>query len=85
VIITPEREDHMWQAHMVSVDEIFDVFDDPATMYWNSGPGRIYMAYGCASNGRLLTVVFRYFEDGNVYVITTRNMDDSEKRRYKRR
>lgn len=85
VIITPQREDHMWQAHMVSADEVLDVFDDSDTIYWNSGPGRIYLAYGRATNGRLLTVAFRYFEDGNAYVITDRNMEDTEKRRYRRR
>ena len=90
--IPESREQHIWQAHQVTPDDVYDVFDDPDLQIWHADDssskehaGQLYWAYGRASNGRLLAVIFRYFPDRNAYVITVRDMDEKEKRRYIRR
>lgn len=91
ILIPESREQHIWQAHQVTLDDVYEVFDDPDLQVWQADdssaerPGRLYWAYGRALNGRLLAVVFRYFSDRNAYVITARDMDEKEKRRYKGR
>lgn len=91
ILIPESREQHLWQAHQVTPDDLYEVFDDPDLQVWLSEdsfgerPGRLYWAYGRSSNGRLLAVIFRYLPDRHAYVVTARDMDAKEKRRYKGR
>lgn len=89
--IPPSRADHLWHAHQVTPEEVYEAFEDEGLQIWHMAsqplderPGSVYWAYGQASNGRLLAVLFRYYPDHNIYVITARNMDVREQRRYRR-
>lgn len=90
VHIPYSREQHIWQAHQVTPDEVHDTFEDEYLQIWRAPEpageakkGNLYWAYGQASNGRYLAVLFRYYRDHNVYVITARDMDSREKHRYR--
>ena len=92
ILIPPSREAHLGQAHQVNRDEVYDAFEDDALQIGRirderpDRQGRLYVAFGRAENGRLLTVIFRYFlEDQTAYVITARDMTAMEKRRYRRK
>lgn len=84
------REQHIWQAHQVTPDEVYEAFEDEQLQIWRAPEpadenrkGNLYWAYGQAVNGRYLAILFRYFPDHNVYVITARDMDSREKQRYR--
>lgn len=92
ILIPPSREAHIGQAHQVHRDEVYDAFEDDDLQITRTRderpdrPGRLYVAFGRAENGRLLTLIFRYFpEDKTAYVITARDMTAREKRRYRRK
>lgn len=78
----------MLQAHQVEAHEVFEAFDDPRFFVQLHGtdvrPGRRFFGFGRAGNGRYLAILFRLFEDRNVFVITARDMDAHEKRKYRR-
>ncbi len=44
--------------------------------------GKWYFIFGEALSGRCLMTLFRIFEDGNAYVISSREMNAREKRKY---
>lgn len=90
ILIPPSREAHIGQAHEVNRDEAYEVFEDEDLQIARTRDerpdrqGHLYVAFGRAENGRLLTVIFRYFlEDRTAYVITARDMTGREKRRYR--
>lgn len=92
ILIPPSREAHIGQAHQVHRDEVYDAFEDDdiqITRAQDDRPdhsGRLYVAFGRAENGRLLTVIFRYFPDDlTAYVITARDMTVKEKRQYRKK
>ena len=89
ILMPPSRETHIGQAHQVHRDEVYDAFEDDDLQILRTRDdrpdhsGRLYVAFGRAENGRLLTVIFRYFLDNQTeYVITARDMTVKEKRRY---
>ena len=91
-LIPPRREAHIGQSHQVNRDEVYDAFEDDDVQIGRirderpDRQGRLYVAFGRAENGRLLTVIFRYFlEDQTAYVITARDMTAMEKRRYRKK
>ena len=92
ILIPTSREAHIEQAHQVNRDEVYDAFEDDDLQVARTRdelpdrPGRLYIAFGRAENGRLLTLIFRYFpEEKTAYVITARDMTPREKRRYHRK
>ncbi|MHB1629801.1 MAG: hypothetical protein ACYCVB_15790 [Bacilli bacterium] len=89
IIITLAQEDHMMQAHQVTAEEVRQALEDPDVRVQLLGtdgrPGKLYYGYGRAGNGRLLTIVLRVFPDGNVFVITARDMFTWDKRKYRGR
>ncbi|MCL6441903.1 MAG: BrnT family toxin [Alicyclobacillus sp.] len=91
ILIPESREQHLWQAHQVTPDEVYEAFEDEDIRIERARdelPGRsglLYLAFGRAENGRLLLIVFRYFADNRTaYVITARDMTTKEKRKYMR-
>ena len=89
ILIPESREQHLRQAHQVSPDEVYEAFEDETLRIERAlderteRPGRLYIGFGRAINGRLLTIVFRYFVDNRMaYVITARDMTAREKRKY---
>ena len=92
ILVPLGREAHIGQAHQVNRDEVYEAFEDDNLRIARTRdeqpdrPGRLYVGFGRAENGRLLTVIFRYFpEDKTAYVITARDMTPREKRRYRRK
>ncbi|MHB1685084.1 MAG: BrnT family toxin [Bacilli bacterium] len=89
IIITLTQEEHMMQAHQVTAEEILEALEDPhfhvQLLGTDTRPGKLYYGYGRAANGRLLTVTLRVFPDGNVFVITGRDMSARDKRKYRGR
>lgn len=70
--------------HKVSPEEVEDVcfFSSPQI---EVGRGGLYYITGQTGSGRYLFIVIKYLGRGNARVITARDMDTSEKARYKRR
>lgn len=72
--------------HNVSPDEVEDVFyNNPR--YRKAGKGKfkgedLYYAYGRADSGRYLFVVFIYKKTKDALVISARDMDRKERKRY---
>ena len=92
ILIPPGREAHIGQAHQVNRDEVYEAFEDEDLQIARTRDerpdrqGHLNVAFGRAENGRLLTVIFRYFpEDRTAYVITARDMTGKEKRRYRKK
>lgn len=70
--------------HKVSPEEVEEAcFSN--TPHIEIGRGGLYYITGQTSNGRYLFIVIRYIGRGRAKVITTRDMDNREKFRYKRR
>ncbi|MHB1685492.1 MAG: BrnT family toxin [Bacilli bacterium] len=90
--IPPSREDHFWQAHQVTKDDVIHLFDGGQKNVFLRVPdkqsesdGTLLKVLGRGEDGRYLTVIFRLYEDFHALVITARDMDDAERRLYGRR
>lgn len=71
------------ERHRVTVDEVEEAcFSRPLIL---RGRWKRYYALGQTDSGRYLTVIFIPKFGGTIKVITARDMDDSERRRYGRR
>ena len=69
--------------HNITPEEVEETcFNNPLIL---RGRWKRYYALGQADSGRYLTVIFEVKFRGIVRVITARDMDDSERRRYLRR
>lgn len=69
--------------HNVVPDEVEEVFTDEAAMFFRSRSGR-FIALGRTEVGRYLTVVYERKEGGVIRVVTSFDMDEKSKRRYRR-
>ena len=76
--------DKIWQKHQLSPEEVEEaVFDDEPICH--KGPSNSYCIYGRAMSGRYLFIILREKNRGAQYrVITARDMQDKEKRYYKK-
>lgn len=73
---------HIWR-HGVDTLEAQEVFiNGPVYQKTNSGK---YVAFGSTNEGRYLFVVFYLKRKGIVRVVTARDMQDREKRRFRNR
>ena len=85
----------IWPAHItekclgkhgVSPDEAEEAFsNDSRFKFWEKGdvPGEnFYQCLGRSDGGRYLTVFFIFKETGEALIISARDMDAKEKRRY---
>lgn len=86
VVIHRTFADKIKRKHQVTPDEIREVFDNsPHFRRLEKGhvAGEdIYGAYGRTYGGRYLSVFFVYKPNRNALVISARNMDENERRRY---
>lgn len=82
--------DKLWAKHGVTVDEAEEVFWNRPRIRWQES-GHIsdedlYAAYGRTHNGRYLVVFFVLKRGGHTaLVVSTRDMDSAERRRYERK
>ncbi|MHB8575397.1 MAG: BrnT family toxin [Dehalococcoidia bacterium] len=80
VIITEEREEHIWIGHRVTPDEVEEVcFNDPLDLRGRDGS---YEVYGQAEGGRYLSVFLFPRGRGVFALATARDATESERRRY---
>jgi len=75
----------LWK-HNITTDEVEEVFaNEPRYKFQERGNIRgedLYTAYGCTDAGRYLTVFFIYKLSHEALIITARDMDRKERRRY---
>lgn len=75
----------LWK-HEVTTDEVEEVFEnEPRYKFQEKGKIRgedIYTAYGRADAGRYLAVFFIYKFSRDALIVTARDMDRKERRRY---
>ena len=74
------------RKHKVSTEDVEEVFYN-RPKYQKAQKGKfegedLYYAYGRADDGRYLLVIFIYKKTKNALVISARNMDRKERRRY---
>lgn len=81
---TEDSVDHI-ARHGVEPEEVEEVcFRHPLIIRGRkTGTLKSYLAFGQTEAGRYLAVVFRPLDGGEVFVITTRDMDGAERRRYR--
>ncbi|WP_428005122.1 hypothetical protein [Athalassotoga sp.] len=89
MIIKESQKQHLWQAHKVKAKEVYEsvlidvkrkIYRAPETI--ESKKGYLYFIFGQTLSGRCLITLLRIFEDGNAYVISSREMNAKEKRKY---
>jgi uncharacterized DUF497 family protein len=80
------NEDHVLQ-HGVEPQEVEEAVFDPASLVLRTRgrEQRRYVVLGLTDAGRYLLVVLDLMTGNLGYVITARDMDDDERRRFKRR
>ena len=69
--------------HKFSPDEVEEVFADDYKL--RRTRQRLYIALGETLDGRLAFVVFRRMSGGLIRVVTARDMDDNERRLFRRK
>lgn len=79
--------EHLWRSHLVMPEEVEEALggvdgDDPD--YLMTRDGDFYAFLGSSADGRLLSLVGEFLDDGRLYVFSARDMDDGQKRRYRR-
>lgn len=80
---TDKSEEHI-ARHNVRPDEVEDVlFSRPR--YRTPGIDGTTLVFGQSRAGRYLLVVITDAYDGGIYIVTAREMTDSEKRLFKRK
>ena len=68
--------------HRVTPEEAEEAFQNEPLFL--KGRGGTHVALGRTDAGRLLTVIYVVRPGGRVYVVTARDMDRKERRRYRR-
>lgn len=85
----PDVVDKLWRRHHVSVIEVEDVFfDQPRYLFHERGRVEgedLYIALGQTEAGRYLTVFFLFKPTRVAMVISARDMDRAEAKRYERK
>jgi uncharacterized DUF497 family protein len=83
---TPEIEEKVGQKHGLSLEELEEVFAGNPRIFLRTKRDRygdrVYRALGRTSAGRYVTVFFVRETEGRARVITARDMDQAERRRY---
>lgn len=79
----------LWKKHKVTMEEVEDVFDNqPAFYFAEKGKVRnehVYSAWGRTDAGRYLIVFFVYKKDKKALILSARDMDGKERRKYERK
>ncbi len=82
IIVTAEREEHIWTKHAVTREDVDDIcFSDPLIRRGREGS---YGIYGQTSGGRYLIAFIYPISQGVFRLATARDMNEAERRRYQR-
>jgi uncharacterized protein len=77
------------RKHNVQPPEVREVFEgSPNFRFVERGDRQdedVYAAYGRTNAGRYLIVFFIYKQDGNALILSARDMDNAERKRYRRK
>jgi uncharacterized DUF497 family protein len=79
--------DHLAERHHVNVEEVEEIvygIDDERTTFRIKREGDFYVIFGETGHGRLLKLVGEFLEDRHFRVFAARDMDDREKRAYRK-
>jgi uncharacterized DUF497 family protein len=79
---TLDRVEHI-ARHSISPEEVEEVF--ASAPVFRRGRGGVYEAWGQTESGRYLLVIFRYLGHNRAWVITVRDMDENERRLFRRK
>ena len=87
VIIQDDYSDKIWRKHQVDEDEMREVLLHRRTFFRKLEKGRVagedlFGAYGQTEAGRYLSVFFIYKLTHDAFVISARDMDKKERKRY---
>jgi uncharacterized DUF497 family protein len=85
IIWPSDRVDHI-AKHGISPEEFEEAcFGNPFVLRSKSeGQNPVYYAYGQTIAGRYLLCIVIEFPDGNGFPVTARDMDESERRRFRK-
>ncbi len=78
----PDRLEHI-ARHSITLEEVEEVF--ASSPVFHRGRGGVYEAWGQTESGRYLLVIFRYLGHNRGWPITARDMDENEKRLYRKK
>lgn len=76
--------EHIWERHHLSIEEVDDAFHDPEALIHTGRQSR-QEVYGRTGGGRHLIIIVEPVSRQAAWLITARDMTDSERQRYKRR
>ncbi len=79
---TMDRVKHI-ARHFITLEEVEEVF--AFSPVFRRGRGGVYEAWGQTESGRHLLVIFRYLGHNRAWPITARDMDENEKRLYRKK
>ncbi len=79
---TLDRAEHI-ARHSVASQEVEEVFG--SAPLFRRGRGGVYEAWGQINSGRYLLVIFRYLGHNRAWPITARDMDENEKRAFRKK
>jgi hypothetical protein len=82
------NRDHLWQSHQVTPEEVGETLfseDGEEAVYLPFRDGDYLEIYGETSSGRLLKMVGEFMKDGRFRIFAARDMDDREKRAFRKR
>jgi uncharacterized DUF497 family protein len=82
--IDPHIEDKLWVKHSVAFEEVEDVCYDDGHRAERTRAG-LYLVLGRSAAGRYLAVILAFKGGGLWKVVSAREMNDAERRRYQRR
>jgi len=83
-----DNQNHPWQSHRVSPDEVEEVLfgvDGDEAVYRQLRDGDYLKIFGETGSGRLLKLVGEFMSDGRFRVFAAQDMDDKEKRAFRKR
>jgi hypothetical protein len=82
---TEERIDHI-AIHSVTPQEVEEVcFNGEDAPLIRTGRDKLYYVLGKTLSGRHLFIVVRFLRPGEVFLVTARDMNDWEKKHFKKR
>ena len=76
--------EHIWEGHHLSIEEVDEAFHDSEALI-HTGKHHRQVVYGQTGGGRYLTIIIEPISRKKAWLITARDMTDSERQRYKRR
>ena len=79
---TLDRVEHI-ARHGITPDEVEEVL--AAAAVFKRGRSSVYEAWGQTASGRCLLVIFRYLGHNRGWPVTARDMDENEKRFFRRK